>query len=314
MTKNVKTKPKPVAKPKPNHDTKFWIHPDDFNKVIGYAAASYNEYQAEIGGQMIVVQDEEGDYILKSPEIMKQTVSGGECNLDAAELALFYVKSAKAYGKNVRFCWWHSHHTMGAFWSGTDDHTILTNVAKDWSVSLVVNLKKEYKLRIQFFEPFLHEENVELNFLTVESEINDDILKEVKEKCTKEATVVTTYAHGYQQQNLLADNTDYGYGDSYVYGHYNRHTGNTFNKSGIPPKIFEEAEQDVDKLLDDINLATTGPEGLEEYIKRTTQLNKDYKKYNFKVREFQNSIDLERAILAYWPEDFFENIKKGAVA
>tara|TARA_R110002020_G_scaffold443567_1_gene654820 strand:- start:87 stop:1022 length:936 start_codon:yes stop_codon:yes gene_type:complete len=305
---------KVVKKPAPNHDSKFWIHPDDFNKVISYAAASYSEYKAEIGGQMIVLQDNEGDYILKFPEIMKQTVSGGECNLDAAELALYYVRNAKEHGKNVRFCWWHSHHTMGAFWSGTDDHTILTNVAKDWSISLVVNLKKEYKLRIQFFEPFLHEENVDLNFLTEESEINDTILQEVKEKCTKEAVVPQTYTNGYKQQTLLPDTSVYGYGHDYIYGNYNGRTNAYFNRTGIPKKVFEDAEQDIDKLLDDINLLTTGEEGLRFYNEQITKLNKDYKKYNFQVKEFTDAMELERAILACWPEDFFENIKKGAVA
>ena len=73
---------KVVKKPAPNHDSKFWIHPDDFNKIIAYASSSYNQFKAEIGGQLIAVQDEEGDYILKRPVILKQTVSGGECDID----------------------------------------------------------------------------------------------------------------------------------------------------------------------------------------------------------------------------------------
>ena len=78
----------------PNKDSKFWIHPDDFQKVINYAAASYDEFKSEIAGQMIVVPDVDGDFILKFPVIMEQTVSGGLCTLDETSLAQYYVKQA----------------------------------------------------------------------------------------------------------------------------------------------------------------------------------------------------------------------------
>ena len=306
-----------TPKPTPNHDTKFWIHPDDFNKVIGYAGASYSEFKAEIAGQMIVTQDEEGDFVLHSPEIMKQTVSGGECNLDAGELAQYYCRNAKEHGLDVRFCWWHSHHTMGAFWSGTDDHTILTNPSKDWTLSLVVNLKKEYKLRIQFFKPFLHEVNVELNFITVETEADGTLLAEVKEKCTQEHHVVTTAYNGTAKQGVFGftgtDYYGYGYG-SYAEGHYNHHTRLTFNKKGIPKDVFEEAETAVDGLLDELNMIDKPEEALSVFNQKIGDYNKEYVGYNFKISTFDDAGELQRAIMAYWPEDFFENIKKGALA
>ena len=294
----------------PNHDTKFWIHPDDFQKVINYAKASYDEFSSEIAGQLIVVKDDDGDYILQEPVIMKQTVSGGECNLDAGELAKYYSKNANKYGDNIRFCWWHSHHTMKAFWSGTDDSTILSNPSKDWTLSLVVNLKKEYKLRIQFFEPFLHEVNVELNMITVESEDNDAIIEEVKEKCTKEHVTMPTYGKTYQQ-SVFGFNDYYG---AEGQGHYNSFTNRTFNKIGIPKKIMDEAELALDGLLEEISDIIDGEEGLSIYNDKAKDYNKKYQKYNFKIVSFTNANALEKAILAYWPEDFFENIKKGAIA
>ncbi len=55
-------------------------------------------------------------------------------------------------------CWIHSHGDMGCFWSGTDTDTI-----KKWAptqveyptyvISLVVNKKKEYKMRLDIFIP-----------------------------------------------------------------------------------------------------------------------------------------------------------------
>ena len=290
---------------KPNHDSKFWIHPDDFNKVISYAAASYNEFKAEIGGQMIVEKDKDGDYILKDPEIIKQEVSGGECDLDATELAFYYSRNAKKYGDNVRFCWWHSHHTMKAFWSGTDDNTILSNKAKDWSVSLVVNLKKEYKLRIQFFEPFLHEVNVELNFLTEDTEVNNELLEEVKQKCTnqKVQAIQTQYnAYNYNQE-------DFGFG----YSSHDRFK-RTFNRKGIPDKILASAEEELEETLDQLMFLNNPTEALKIYNKTAKRINKKYKKYSFKVKVFKSIQAFEIANSQYWTDEYFENKKEGVLA
>tara|TARA_R100001594_G_scaffold2143_1_gene8750 strand:+ start:2344 stop:3222 length:879 start_codon:yes stop_codon:yes gene_type:complete len=289
---------------KTNHNKKFWIHPDDFNKVINYAAASYNEFKAEIGGQMIVEQDKDGDYILKDPEIIKQEVSGGECDLDATELAFYYSRNAKKYGDNVRFCWWHSHHTMGAFWSGTDDSTILSNKAKDWSVSLVVNLKKEYKLRIQFFEPFLHEVNVELNFLTEESEVTEDILKEVKDKCTPQAVNLTQY-YNNGQGSLGFDHNYNGYGVR---------TKEHFNRVGIPYQVLRKAEDEIEETLDQLAFFNNPKEALNTYNNAAKTMNKKYKKYNFRLKVFKTPEELETASSQFWTDEYFENRKKGAVA
>ena len=150
-----------TPKPQNNKNKKFWISQENFDKVIAYAESAYRQFKSEIGGQLVVLEDADGDYILEDPVILKQEISSGNCELDGEQLAIHYSKMIGKHGNNVRHCWWHSHHTMGAFWSGTDDATILSHPANDWTLSLVVNLKKEYKLRIQFFSPFMHEENVE---------------------------------------------------------------------------------------------------------------------------------------------------------
>ena len=141
----------------------FFISKNDWKKIIQYAESSYRQFKAEIGGQCVVVEDAEGNFWLKDPVILKQEVSAANCEMDEEALAIHYGKMADKYGDDVRHCWWHSHHTMGAFWSGTDDKTIMENETNDFSVSLVVNLKQEYKLRVQMFYPIEAEVNVTLN-------------------------------------------------------------------------------------------------------------------------------------------------------
>ena len=311
---------------KESKDSKFWIHPDDFDKIISYASSAYNQFKSEIGGQLIVVEDKDGDYILKDPVILKQEISGGNCTLDAAELALHYSKMMKEHGKNVRHCWWHSHHTMKAFWSGTDNATILETPAKDWTVSLVVNLKREYKLRIQFFSPFLHEENVELNFLTIDSESNDDIDKEVKELCTKEHVTVKpktkpyNYKSGWSQTNLplsTADSYDdemdyYNYNASYNV--YNTRINKAIDFSKMPRntqlEYTEKVEALTDLVSDKVHATTDNLCSSKMWNRNAKKLNKELSKYNLKVATFKTDKELDDAILTNWPDDFFENIHK----
>jgi hypothetical protein len=181
---NSKTEPK---------NAKFYISKEDWNTVIAYAESAYHQFKSEIGGQLVVVENEDGDFILKCPVILKQTVSSGNCEMEEEALAVHYSKMVGQYGDKIRHCWWHSHHTMGAFWSGTDDATILEDRTHDFSVSLVVNLKQEYKLRVQFFYPFEHEENVTLNILEEESERNSGIDSLVKELCQPSINTVNHY-------------------------------------------------------------------------------------------------------------------------
>lgn len=305
-------------------DKKFWIHPDDFNKVIQFAGSAYNQFKSEIGGQMVVVQDEEGDYILKDPVILEQEISAGNCTMTAEALALHYSQMMQKHGKGVRHCWWHSHHTMAAFWSGTDNATILETPSKDWTVSLVVNLKKEYKLRIQFFQPFLHEENVELNFLTLEEDANPEIDELVKKLCRKEVVTYqapNTYVNR-RQTSLIPDSTqanaidDYNNGFNYnsyrSYGSYTKRFNVDFSKMTEDQVVAIEAEVEIltDYVSNPDNLNKDNLCDIKLWNKGKRKLDKKLKPFNLKLRKFESSDELDGAIMALWTDEYFENIHK----
>ena len=303
-----------------NKDKKFWIDPDVFDEIIAFAESAYRQFKTEIGGQLVVREDKDGDFILEDPVILKQKVSSTNCELDEAALAVHYSKMAGKHGDNIRHCWWHSHHTMGAFWSGTDNATILANKSHDFTVSLVVNLKQEYKLRVQFFYPFEHEENVTLNFLEDIDEVRDAAIDtEVKELCTKSAVTVTkydpktkTYANGNQtglwtkqDQTEVDDYNMYGYGvNAYGDGYgYRRNTSVDMDKipaDKVKP-VNDLIEEIQDKLIDD-NCT------YEQYLQMRTTVNDSIKGYNLKMK-LMNKEELEALVYHYWPEDFLENIQ-----
>ena len=163
----------------------FYIAERDWNKIQNYAQAAYDDSKSEIGGMLIAIEDKDGDWELKDPVILKQQISGGNCILDKDDLAVYYTKvGSKLKKKNFRFVWWHSHHTMDAFWSGTDLTAIKEYSDGDFSFALVVNLKEEYKFRVSVWKPLEVHEDVELTIITKEKKIPQKIQDQVADKCS----------------------------------------------------------------------------------------------------------------------------------
>tara|TARA_R110000824_G_scaffold129621_11_gene291188 strand:- start:2412 stop:3353 length:942 start_codon:yes stop_codon:yes gene_type:complete len=302
-----------TIKKESNKNKKFWISQENFDRVIAYAESAYRQYKSEIGGQLVVIEDQDGDFILEDPVILKQEISAANCELDGQELAIHYSKMIGKYGNNVRHCWWHSHHTMGAFWSGTDHDTIISHPADDWTLSLVVNLKREYKLRIQFFNPFMHEENVELNFLTEEHDIDNLLDAEVKELCEKEKSSVVTYG-GTQSQGHLWHQSQSNirqYNQSYGYASFLDDIDDDIELTGVPANFFELCIEEMDKLSDDL---TDGTIRLKKFRKGVKSLNEKLKQYNLQViKEISKGTkeQIEGECLYKLAGDMFENIEKG---
>ena len=122
----------------------FYISEKNWNKLLGYAEEAYDIEKSEIGGMSVMAKDKDGDWELQDPVILEQEISSGNTIIDKDALAVYYTKQAKKMGKkDFRFCWWHSHHTMSAFWSGTDLTAIDEYSDGDFSFALVINLKQE---------------------------------------------------------------------------------------------------------------------------------------------------------------------------
>ena len=176
------------------------IHKESWDKIINYAKAAYVTEKAEIGGMAVVTQDKVGDWTIENPVILPQEIAGTTCDLDKEHLAKYYTEMAMKYSDQVfRFCWWHSHHTMDAFWSGTDLSSIdeYGEGDSDVSFALVVNLKEEYKCRISVWKPVEIHEDVDVVILDdkPEAEIPLEIVTEVKAKCRTRS--LSSYQTGF---------------------------------------------------------------------------------------------------------------------
>ena len=179
---------------------KVYIYKACWDKIINYAKAAYHTEKSEIGGMAVVTQDKDGDWLIENPQIVTQEIGGTTCDLDKEELAKYYTEMAVKYkDNNFRFCWWHSHHTMSAFWSGTDLSSIdeYGEGESDLSFALVVNLKEEYKCRVSVWKPVEIHQDVELEIIGKEEEVEIplEIATEVKAKCRTRS--LSSYNTGY---------------------------------------------------------------------------------------------------------------------
>tara|TARA_R100000808_G_scaffold22546_1_gene49089 strand:- start:23664 stop:24590 length:927 start_codon:yes stop_codon:yes gene_type:complete len=195
----------------------FYITEADWNKIQHYCRYAWDEYSSEIGGMMLAQKDKEGKWKLFKPSILKQTISGGNTVLEKEALSHYYVEMGKKYAnKNVQLVWWHSHHTMAAFWSGTDLTAIDEMSNGEMSISLVVNLKEEYKLRVNLWKPYPMYLDTELDILrkTDKKKVPKAISSEVDTLCEKpKPTIYTTHNRGSQMalwsyQNNISTTTN----------------------------------------------------------------------------------------------------------
>ena len=264
-----------------------YIDKECWDKIINYAKAAYHTEKCEIGGMSVVTQDKDGDWLIQEPVILKQEIGGTTCDLDKEELAKYYTKMAVKYNKmNFRFCWWHSHHTMGAFWSGTDISSIdeYGEGESDLSFALVVNLKEEYKCRVSVWKPVEIHQDVELNIIdnTPDVEIPLEIVTEVKAKCETRG-IVTTYNRNTKQLSLADSHINAKYG-------YNWNDYKALDDVNAPTQQeqtnFEEKyEYAVMKTAEYIRQVTIGDWTMHKFKKAIRETNKQLDPYGIQISE-----------------------------
>ena len=278
------------------------IHKESWDKIINYAKAAYVTEKAEIGGMAVVTQDEDGDWTIKNPVILPQEIAGTTCDLDKEDLAKYYTEMAMKYKDEVfRFCWWHSHHTMDAFWSGTDLSSIdeYGEGESDVSFALVVNLKEEYKCRISVWKPVEVHQDIELNIIddTPEIEIPLEIVTEVKAKCRTRS--LSSYNTGgsvlpsNSKQLTIGQN---GFQTNYNWGNY-RWLDDNLDK--IQPTqqeivIFEAKwEYSIGKITEFIRQFNTGAWNMHKFKSAITHTNKILEPYGIEIETLNKSELLE---------------------
>ena len=256
----------------------FYIKQKNWDKILGYAEEAYETEKSEIGGMSVMVEDKDGDWTLQDPVILKQEISSGNTILEKEALSRYYSKVGKKMGnKNFRFCWWHSHHTMSAFWSGTDITAIDEYSDGDFSFALVVNLKGEYKFRVSVWQPVEAHQDVELEIINAKHRCTKKMKEEVKTLCSKPSYSYSwkkNGTYGYKSADqLLKDAAEDPRQERIPFHSSASGTAASGNKFVTFPDVVEE----VDDYNSDLIAGTIDYNTYKESIE---ELNKDLEKQN----------------------------------
>lgn len=120
--------------------------------------------------------------------LVPQEVSGSEVDFEATAGDTAAVERANADGvlEDPSFVWvsWHSHHTMKAYWSNTDDARIaaMSKTGVRRLLSFVGSHDGTYRLRLDVFDVQAHDivlKQVTLNDLTLDSSPDNEFMASI---------------------------------------------------------------------------------------------------------------------------------------
>ena len=278
----------------------FYVTEKDWYKLQAWATIAYDEDKNEISGLMTAVPQEDGRIKIGDVEILKQENSASNTELNADSVAQYTMKYAMKYNNpNMKFVWWHSHHTMSAFWSGTDENEIDAWKNTSYSLALVINLKEEYKFRVSFWRMngLPVEQHVDTNLTIERKEPNINITpamsKQYKELCEDKVSLVNTWNNHVTSKN----------------GHLNYH-----NQTNIWQRETDlNLEDRYDSMLEEItSLQESFLDGtcdMKNYNEFVKELNAECKKkkFPFKIKDFKLSkVKLHEKLMTIFPSELFE--------
>ena len=254
-------------------DKLFYIPEKEWYELQGWATIAYDEDKNEISGLMTAIPQKDGRYKLSNVEILKQENTGSNTTLDGDAVAAYKMKYAMKYqNKDMKYVWWHSHHTMDAFWSGTDTNEIGEWKNSSFSLALVINLRQEYKFRVSVWNAcgLPVEQHYDIS-LTVERKNGVKITDKMK----------TLYEE-------LCDSPTYGSNVRQTGFNYNNHLARTNNAHLEMENAFNQTVEKLDAINDSFMEAGLNVTQWKEEIKKiNTILNA--KKYPFSVKTLEGS-------------------------
>ena len=265
---------------------------------------------------------------LFDPCILKQENTGTSTELDGDALRDYYVKAAMKHG-DIRFCWWHSHHTMGAFWSGTDRNEIKEWKNDSWSLALVINLFQDYKLNVCTWDPVEHSDDVPLEILRsmpVPTKIQE---KEYKELCSDGNKAVTGYfnteklkehnrnwTNNFKQVKQVGiwNNTSEikSWNDSFKQDELAKDKELRWNNKDLLEEygaLHLEVLEEIEEMMEEY---ASGTKDYKEYSEFVTSINANLKRRNarMKVKKYKKGGLLEKSATLFPVEHIAYNDKK----
>ena len=159
-------------------------------------------YHKEIGGFILGEIKPEGIF-MQDLIIPKQEVGTGSVDFDKKDLIEMREQNKEKCAKIIGE--WHSHNSMGAFWSSTDDELIEQFCeGRDTSV-FIVSSKRNHLIRFEMRKPIKLSLN-KLSFAVINSAVQAEMEKEIAEKIKPDKPIAEwkgTSAKEFSQESLF---------------------------------------------------------------------------------------------------------------
>jgi proteasome lid subunit RPN8/RPN11 len=142
------------------------------SEISGFANVEYNKAKKSL--------------VMGEVFLLEQTSGAAHTHIDEEEVSKFNTKLVQKGVTQLPRLWWHSHDTMGAFFSATDETTLKDFETNTFMVALVVNKRKEMQAKFILFEPiYVEVDDIPIIIDMEYPEIPASILKEVERKVNK---------------------------------------------------------------------------------------------------------------------------------
>ena len=283
----------------------FYILEKDWYKLQAWAKLAYDEDKNEISGLMTAIPQEDGRYKVGNVEILKQENSGANTELDGDAVSEYMMKYGMKYNNpDMKFVWWHSHHTMGAFWSGTDVNEIEAWKNNSFSLALVINLKEEYLFRVSFWKmnglPIEQHVDTTLTIERKQPKIKiTDSMKVAYEELCSERNAISRYKHGV---NVYRGYARYTYNANPNQGDLWKRNEDELNAEKAYLQALNKLESVQDSFID----GTCSFKEWKSIIKEMNQTCKEHK-LPFTVKVFKlNKQQLMNKLMTTLPSELFE--------
>jgi proteasome lid subunit RPN8/RPN11 len=149
------------------------------SEISGFANVEYNKAKKSL--------------VMGEVFLLEQTSGAAHTHIDEEEVSKFNTKLVQKGVTQLPRLWWHSHDTMGAFFSATDETTLKDFETNTFMVALVVNKRKEMQAKFILFEPiYVEVDDIPIIIDMEYPEIPASILKEVERKVNKPKPIILT--------------------------------------------------------------------------------------------------------------------------
>lgn len=182
---------------------KLWIPLEKYRRIMAYVDLC----ETEVSGFFDVQYDAENHaFVINEVYLIDQEAGGSDTEMDDQAIAKFMEELIEQGHDQMPQGWWHSHVNMSVFWSSTDENTINNDFVNDtFTVSLVVNKKRDMKATIMIYQPMpygilptpLRIDDPAITIKLDTPEISEDLRAEVKAKVKTRKPIIINNKKGF---------------------------------------------------------------------------------------------------------------------